>query len=223
MKASTVIALAISALSLGSLAASAQTYVLESKVALAATVTTQGTTVTTTGPKGTQVDRLKVDVKPFTNKEVLSAMQARGLIGNSTSGWTLVYLSDNNAAGGIYASKSGVLPAPVAVPSDLITLPAFGQSLKTGTETKGANGSTFVGNTEVALATATVHGQAVAGLATNGVRTATLTVRGVPYQVDTVSTAISFTGGGTGANGTEIIRGTLGIGSAKVSTLTALP
>lgn len=203
------------------LSAQAQTYVLESKVALISAVTTQGASVTTTGRNGTEVTRLKADIKPFTNREVLAAMLERGLIGTSTSGWGLVYLSDASGAGGIYASKSGVVP--VAAPADLVTLPVFAENVQVGTETKSPNGSTYVGSTEIALAKATVRGLPVSGLASNGIRTATFTIQGVAYQLDTVSGVLSFTGGGTGSQGTEILRGTLSLGSAKISTLTALP
>lgn len=221
MKTLSILSLALGLAAAASPSVQAQTYVLESKIALVSTITTQGTEVTTTARNGTEVTRLKVDIKPWTNREVLAEMLARGLIGTSTSGWSLVYLSDASGAGGAYASKSGVVP--VAVPADLLTLPSFAQSLHVGTETKNPNGNTYVGATEIALATATMRGLPVSGLATNGIRTATFTVQGSTYLIDTVSGVLSFTGGGTGANGVEILRGTLGIGSAKVSTLTSLP
>jgi hypothetical protein len=221
MKTSSILAVALIPITLGGVSAHAQTYVLESKVGLVGTVSTQGTQVTATSRNGTQVKRLQVVVTPFSNREVLTEMQTRGLIGTSTSGWSLVYLADASGAGGIYASKSAAIP--VAVPADLLTVPVFGQALQTGTETTNPNGNTFVGVTEIALATATVHGQPVSGLARNAVRTATVTVQGAPYRLDTVSTTISFTGGGTGSKGIEIVRGTIRIGSAKVSTLTKLP
>lgn len=219
MKKSSILAIAFSILCLGS--AQAQNYVLESKVALLGTITTQGTEVTTTARNGTEVKRLQVVVKPFTNREILATMQTRGLIGASTSGWTLVYLEDASANGGIYATKSGVLP--VAVPADLLTLPVYSHSLQTGTETKNPNGTTFVGVTEIALATASVHGQPVSGLASNGVRTLSVVIQGTPFLIDTVTSMMNFTGGGTGTAGTEIVKGSIAVGSAKVSTLTTLP
>ena len=221
MKTYSIIAITLSLIGLGSSTVRAQNFVLESKVALISTVSTQGAEITTTARNGTVVKRLQLAVKPFTNREVLEEMLARGLIGSSSSGWTLVYLSDATGAGGIYASKTGVVP--VAVPANLVTLPVFGQNLQTGTETTNPNGNTVVGTTEIATATATVHGQPVSGLATSGVRTATVTVKGSPYQVDEVSTTMSFTGGGAGSTGTEIERGTIVIGSATVTSLTTLP
>ena len=185
MKTASILSIALGLLAFSGSTARAQNYVLESKVALVGSITTQGAETTTTLNNGTVVKRLHADVKPFTNTQVLAEMETRGLIGSSTSGWGLVYLSDSAGTGGIYASKSGVLP--VAVPADLVTLPVYGSSLATGTETTNPNGNTFVGNTEIALATATVHGQPVSGVAANGVRTLAVTVKGVSYQVNEVS------------------------------------
>lgn len=221
MKTSSILAIVFGILSLTSVGAQAQNYVLESKVALLGTITTQGTEVTTTARNGTEVKRLQVVVKPFTNREILATMQTRGLIGTSVSGWTLVYLQDASANGGVYATKSGVLP--VAVPADLLTLPVYSHNLQTGTETKNPNGNTFVGVTEIALATASVHGKPVSGLASNGVRTLSVTIQGTPYLIDTVTSMMNFTGGGAGATGTEIVKGSISVGNMKVSTLTTLP
>lgn len=221
MKTSSILAVAFSVITLGSSLAQAQNYVLESSVAVLGTVTTQGTEKITTGPRGTEVKRLQVMVKPWTNREILTEMNTRGLLGGSTSGWSLVYLQDASAQGGIYARKSGVVP--VAVPLDLVTLPTYSVTLQTGTETKNPNGSTFVGLTEIAVAEASVRGLTVNGLATNGVRTLTVAAQGQTYLVDTVSSLMSFTGGGAGTNGTEILKGSIAVGTAKVSAITTLP
>ncbi|MCW0220032.1 MAG: hypothetical protein OJI67_17030 [Prosthecobacter sp.] len=221
MKTSTLLTLAIGLFTLGTSLAQAQNYVLESKVAVLSTVTTQGTEKVTTAKNGTEVKRLKVEVKPFTNREILAEMLTRELIGDSASGWTLVYLVDANEEGGLYAKKSGVIP--VAVPTDLVTLPVFGVSLQTGTETTKPGGGSFVGLTEIALATANVKGLPVSGLATNGIRTLTAKIEGNTYQIDTVSTTLRFTGGGETGEGVEILKGSIAVGSAKVSTLVELP
>jgi len=202
-------------------AAQAQNYVLESKVAVLGTLTTQGTENTRVLRTGTEVTRLGVTVKPFTNREILAEMNTRTLLDGSTSGWSLVYLVDAAEQGGIYASKSGIIP--VLVPADLVTLPVFSAGLQTGTETKHPGGATFVGLTEIALATATVRGFPVSGLASNGIRTLTVKIQGSTYLVDTVSSKFNFNGGGDGENGTELLKGSIAIGSAKLSTLAELP
>lgn len=221
MKTASILTLAIGILTLGLSQAQAQNYVLESSIAVLGTVTTQGAEKITTGPRNTQVKRLQVSVKPWTNREIIAEMNTRGLLGGSTSSWTLVYLQDASEQGGIYARKAGVVP--VAVPQDLVTLPVYSALLKTGTETTGPGGSTFVGVTEIAVADATVRGFTVNGLATNGVRTLTVVAQGSTYLVDTVSSVMNFTGGGVGVAGTEIVKGSIAVGAAKVSTLTSLP
>lgn len=221
MKTSFILSLAMGILNLGLSQAQAQNYVLESSVAVLGTVTNQGTEKVTTGPRNTQVKRLQVSVKPWTNREIIADMNTRGLLGGTTSGWSLAYLQDANAQGGIYARKSGLVP--VAVPADLVTLPAYSVTLRTGTETTNPNGSTFVGVTEIAVAAATVRGLTVNGLATNGVRTLTVPSGGSTYLVDTVSSVMNFTGGGAGATGSEIVKGSIAVGAAKVSTLSSLP
>ncbi len=220
MKTSSIFAVLLSVFTLGSSLAQAQNYVLESSIAVLGTVTTQGTEKTTAGPRGTEIKRLQVVVNPWTNRDILAEMNTRGLLGGSTSGWSLVYLQDATEKGGIYARKTGVVP--VAVPADLVTLPTYSAALQTGTETKGSLG-TFVGITEIAVAEATVRGLIVRGLATNGVRTLTVTVQGQNYLVDTVSSVMQFAGGGAGTTGTEILKGSIAVGSAKVSTITTLP
>lgn len=220
MKSSFIFAVAFGILALGFSQARAQNYILESNIAVLGTVTTQGTAKITTGPRGTQVKRLQVGIKPWTNREILAEMNTRSLLGGSTSGWSLVYLQSASDQGGIYARKSGFVP--VAVPQDLVTLPTYSVTLQTGTETIGANG-TFVGVTEIAVAEASVRGLTVNGLASNGVRTLTVTAQGQTYLVDTVSSVMNFSGGGTGINGTELVKGSIAVGTAKVSTITTLP
>jgi hypothetical protein len=217
----TLLSLVAAVFTLGLSQANAQNYVLESSIAVIGTVTTQGTEKTTTGPRGTQIKRLQVNVKPWTNREILAEMNTRSLLGGSTSGWSLVYLQDADSQGGIYARKSGVVP--VAVPADLVTLPAYSIALQTGTETTHANGSTFVGVTEIAVAQATVRGHSVNGLASNGVRTLTVVSEGNTYLVDTVSLVMNYSGGGSTSSANEIVKGRIAIGAAKVSTIAALP
>lgn len=220
MKTTSMFAVIFSIFTLNSTLAQAQNYVLESSIAVLGTVTTQGTEQITAGPRGTEIKRLQVVVKPWTNREILAEMNTRGLLGGSTSGWSLVYLQDAAEQGGIYARKSGGVP--VAVPPNLVTLPTYSAALQTGTETTGSLG-TFVGITEIAVAQATVRGVTVSGLATNGVRTLTVTAQGQSYLVDTISSVMPFAGGGAGTSGTEILKGSITVGSAKVSTITTLP
>jgi hypothetical protein len=223
MKTILAIATAVLLATLGS--ARAQSYVLESPVILASSIITQGTDAVTHSPRLATTVTKRLVTTPFTNREVLAIMLERALITGSSSEWTLVYLQDDQAAGGAYARKkaSPTDPAPVAVPADLLTLPAFGPSVIRGKEVTTQGGATFAGTTELALATCTVNGVPVSGLATNGIRTWTATIQGTAYQLDTVSTTLAFHGGQDGDPSDRLVTGRIVIGSAKLSPLPTLP
>lgn len=224
----TIPALVIATLSsLASLvSAQAQTYVLESPIAVAASIMTQGSdTVTRSSARGT-VTTKRLITTPFTNREVLGAMLSRGLITGSASDWILVYLEDEAGQGGAYARKKqpAILPTPVAVPADLLTLPVFGPSLSRGTHIASTHGMmTFQGATDVALATCTISGIPASGLANNGLRTLVATLQGVTYQLDTVTTTLAFEGGIDEDPSDRLIKGMIVVGSARLSPLPALP
>ncbi|SKB08467.1 hypothetical protein SAMN02745166_04948 [Prosthecobacter debontii] len=221
MKTWTLLLASVGFLTFGTSLSQAQNYVLESKVAVVAAVTTQGTETTRSLRGGAEVTRLGVTVKPFTNREILAEMSTRTLLDGSTSGWSLVYLMDAQQQGGIYASKSGIIPVPV--PEDLVTLPTYSVGLQTGTQTQHPGGATYSALTELALASAQVRGLSVSGFASNGIRSLTVKVQGSTYLVDTVSSKFNFTGGGEGESGAELLKGSISIGSAKLSTLSELP
>lgn len=200
--------------------ASAQTSVLESPVVLTSTVLTQGTDTVKKTLFGVTITTKNIKSTPFTNREVLAEMLKRSLItGTSTTGWSLVYLLDDAGNGGIYARKTAV--TPVAVPADLLTLPVFGPSIKGGTSVTTTFGVSASGSSEIAFAAATVNGIPVSGLATNGKHTITLKNSG--KTIDAVTTAMTFDGGVDGTPSARLAKGVLAVGSAKVSTLTALP
>jgi hypothetical protein len=203
----------------------AQTFLLESPVIVETAILTQGAESTTPLPGGGSVTRTRIAKSPFTNREILNAMLERGLITGVSGDWKLVYLQDQQSQGGVYAKKKTAdspSVAPVLVPGDLLSLPAFGPSVNRGTQVT-TGGGTFVGNTELAIATCSVRGIATSGLATNGVRTLTFNVEGTTYQVDTVSAAIQLTGGSDDTPSDQLVRGRLLIGKSKLSTTTALP
>lgn len=227
MKTITTLAVA-TLLSLASLVSSAQaqSYVLESPIAVAAGIMTQGTdSVTRTSTRGTMTTKRLVTT-PFTNREILATMLSRGLITGLASDWILVYLEDEAGQGGAYARKKqpAILPAPVAVPADLLTLPVFGPSLSRGTQIAATQGMmSYQGATELALATCTIKGIPASGLASNGLRTLVATIQGVTYQLDTVSTTLAFEGGIDEEPTDRLVKGTIAIGNAKLSPLPALP
>lgn len=217
MKSTSIIA----AISLAALtSAGAQTFVLDSPVIVTSSIRTQGDDETTT-KKGTTIIVKSLDHRRFNNRQIVARMIERELLTGSPEDWKLAYLSDETGKGGIYAKKSGT--TPVAVPADLLTLPAFGPSITTGRETTGPNGSTYVGTTEISSATISVDGIPATGLATNGIRTITATIKGTTYQLETVSTTMTFTGGIDGTPSDSILDGVIVIGSAKVSELKELP
>jgi hypothetical protein len=199
----------------------AQSFVTESPVTLTGTVLTQGTDNISRSSLGVSVTVKKIVSTPFSNREVLNNLLARDLITGSTSGWSLVYLSDSTHAG-IFAKKNGA--APVAVPADLLTLPVFGAALDTGIEVKGPNGSALSGAGQVALATCTVDNLPVSGFATNGTYVLTATIDGKSVAGMGTVTTLNFTGGvSDDVNGDKLIKGVLVIGKGKVSGLAALP
>jgi hypothetical protein len=204
-------------------AAHAQTYVLQSPVIITGSILTQGpdNTVSLQGNRGTVIRTKSIARAPFSNRQILDTMIERKLIEGNALDWRLVYLTDETGAGGAYATKN--VGTPVAVPADLLTLPVFGASLLRGTEVKTASGNTFVGQTELAVATATVKGVNVSGLATNGIRTLNITIGGVAYQIDSVRTSLSFQGGVKGNVSDMIVTGFLTIGEPVVTKLTELP
>ncbi len=200
--------------------AGAQTFVLDSPVVITSSIRTQDADETTTR-KDTTVVVKSLDQRRFNNRQIISRMIERALLTGSAEEWKLAYLSDETGKGGIYAKKSGA--TPVAVPADLLTLPVFGPSVTTGRETTGPNGGTYVGTTEISSATITVDGIPAAGLATNGIRTITASIKGITYQLETVSTTMTFSGGIDGTPSDSILDGLIVIGSAKVSELKKLP
>ncbi len=211
----------VAAMSIAALATSgAQTFVLDSPVLLTSAIRTQGADTTVT-KNGVTVVTKRLKKQRFNNVEILTAMLDRSLITGSTGDWSLAYLSNESGVGGIYAKKAGV--TPVAVPSDLLTLPVFGPSVTTGHETTGPKGYSFLGTTEIASSTITVDGIPASGIATNGIRTINATIKGTLYQLDTVSTTMTFTGGMKGDDGDSILDGIIVIGKANVSKLTTLP
>lgn len=204
----------------------AQTYVLESPIALTAAIMTQGTdTVTRTTPRGT-VTTKRLVTTPFTNRELLAAMVTRGLIASPASDWVLLYLEDGAGQGGAYVRKKPTaVPAadPVLVPADLLTLPVFGPTLKRGTEVSSARGTAFQGAGEMALATCTVKGIPVSGLANSGLHMLNATIQGAAYQLDTASTTLAFTGGIDGDPSDQLIKGMIVVGNARMSPHPKLP
>ncbi len=201
----------------------AQTYVLESSIGVRAQVLTQGAAVTV-DPPGRLTSRTtsRIVATTFGSREILRTMIARGLIIGSAQEWRLVYLEDGaTGTGGPYARRSG--SAPVAVPADLLVVPAFSASIVRGTQATRDDGATFVGQTELAEASASVSGIPVHGRASNGIRTTTVTVNGTPLALNVVRTTMNFHGGAKGAPSDRLIRGVMLIGEAKLSDLTQLP
>lgn len=200
--------------------AGAQTFVLESPVFITSTIRTQGADETTT-ISGSTVTVKSIEKRPFNNPHIIKRMMERALLTGIAEDWKLTYLSDETGKGGFYARKSNA--RPVAVPADLISAPAFGPSIMTGSETTGPQGTNYVGTTEISAATISVDGIPASGLSTNGIRTITATIEGVTYQLETVSAIMNFTGGMEGTPSDSILRGVITMGSAKVSTLKTLP
>lgn len=199
----------------------AQSFVTESPVTITGTVLTQGSDNISRSVLGVSVTVKKVVSTPFTNREVLNNLLARDLITGSISGWSLVFLSDDTRAG-IFARKAGT--SPVAVPADLLTLPAFGAALDTGIEVKGPNGSALSGAGQVALATCSVNNIPVSGFATNGTYVLTATINGKNVAGTGTVTTLNFTGGHVDdANGDTLVKGVFVIGKGKVSSLASLP
>lgn len=204
---------------------SAQTFVTESRILLTSTIYTQASdSITRTRDGGTLTTRRLVET-PFTNRQVLEAMISRGLLAGVTSDWSLVYLQDESGAGGPYAKSKTTgdgAPAPVAVPSDLLTLPSFLASATRGTELTNARG-TFVGETEIAYAECAIDGIPATGMASNGIRTLTLNIDGTGVQIDTVTTTMGLHGGEEGDPSDRLLKGVLTIGKATLSNVDTLP
>jgi hypothetical protein len=208
----------------------AQTFVLDSPVTITSTFRSQGPDVTTT-KKGVTIVTKTIETQRFNNAEIINIMIDRSLLSGGVADWSLVYLSNESGEGGIYAKKADLLP--VFVPGDLVTLPSFGASITTGATATGPNrathsGTVYTGTTDIAHATILVDNIPASGIATNGIRTITATLKGILYKIDTVSTTMTFTAGIQGASieGTpsdSILTGTIVIGNAKVSTLEKLP
>jgi hypothetical protein len=198
------------------------TSVIESPVLLTATVLTQGTDTTKQTFYGVTLTTKNIKSTPYTNREVLAEMLKRSLLTGSTttSGWALVCLKADDGTSGLYAKKAAT--TPVAVPADLLTLPVFGPSIKGGTSISTTFGASASGTSEIATATASVNGIPVSGLATNGKHVITLPAS-VGKTIDTVTSAMTFNGGVDGTPSPRLVKGTLAIGSAKVSALTSLP
>ncbi|MFD0894949.1 hypothetical protein KBB96_03960 [Luteolibacter ambystomatis] len=75
----------------------------------------------------------------FTNQEILTAMNADGLLDGSIKGWSLSRFTDDADAGDIYAFKPGK-PA-ISIPDDLLTQPAVkGRANKAVATTGGGSG-----------------------------------------------------------------------------------
>lgn len=212
---------AITAIALAFIAsAGAQTFVLDSPVIIQSRILTQGPDETVTR-RGNTVLVKSTERRLFGNLQILERMIELGLLSGSASQWKLVYLSDETGAGGLYAKQSGT--TPVAVPAELLTLPVFGPSIMTGRETTGPNGVTYVGITEIAAASISVDGIPAAGHATNGIRTVTTTLDGVRYQLETVTTSMTFTGGSEDTPSDRLVDGSIAIGKAELSELDELP
>jgi len=203
--------------------AEAQNYVMESQVLLTGTVLTQGPDASVTTVRGgTTITSNRIVSTSFTNREVLAAMLARGLIPGPAAGWGLVYLVDAGGKGGPYAQKSGL--QAVAVPADLLTLPVFEAKVSGGMTVTAPVGGSFTRNSSTAFATTTVGGIPASGLANNSSSTATITVQGQTHEIDTVTTTMNFAGGITDSGGSSrLVKGVIAIGSAKLSALTLLP
>lgn len=225
MKAVSTLALATLLSIAGPGSGLAQTYVLESPIAVAASIMTQGTETATRNMTRGTVMTMRFATTPFTNRDVLAAMLTRGLITGAASDWTLLYLEDDAGQGGAYArKKQAVLPSdPVPVPTDLLTLPVFGPSISRGAGVVIPGGTTVQSAGEMAYATCTINGIPVSGLASSGVRTLNPTIQGTAYQLDTVTTMLAFTGGIDGEPSDRLIKGSIVVGSAKLSPHPMLP
>ncbi len=202
--------------------AQAQNYVLESQVVLTGTVLTQGPDASVTTVKGgTTITTNRIINTSFTNREVIAAMISRSLIAGPSSGWGLASLVDATGKGGLYAEKSGA--QPVAVPADLLTLPVFGPAVYGGMTVTAPVGGDFSRTSSIAFATTSVNGIPASGLANNASTTSSFTIQGQARDLTTVTTTLNFTGGTTGIGGSRLVKGVVTIGSAKPSTLAALP
>lgn len=223
MKLWSILSAAAVALAMFNSMARAQTSsVIESPVLLTATILTQGADTTKQTFYGVTLTTKNIKSTPFTNREVLAEMLKRSLLtaSTTTSGWSLVCLKADDGTSGLYAKKAAT--TPVAVPADLLTLPVFGPSIKGGTSVSTAFGASVTGTSEIATATATVSGIAVAGLATNGKHFITLPAS-VGKTIETITSAMTFNGGVDGTPSPRLVKGTLAIGSAKISALSSLP
>jgi hypothetical protein len=198
--------------------AQAETLVLESPVTLTGTLLTQGPDIIKQTVWGVTVTTKNIKPTPFTNREILTELLARGLISQSITGWKLVYLATDAGEGGLYAKKADT--APVEVPADLLTLPAFGPSIKGSTEVAGPAGVSATGTHTIALATCQVKGIPVSGLASNNVQT--VAIKADSQKVNAVITTYTFNGS-TDRPFTQLIKGVFAIGTAKISGLAGLP
>jgi len=81
----------------------------------------------------------------FTNQEILTAMNADGLLDGSIKGWSLSRFTDKLDAGDIYAFKPGK-PA-ISVPDDLLTQPAVQGRANKAVATTGTGTGTGTGTT----------------------------------------------------------------------------
>jgi len=208
-------------LAVGSIAAQAQTtYVTQSPVFLAASISTQGTSTTNTNSNGTEVVTQKINTVPFGNREVLAAMISSQLLTGKPSDWQLVYLVDSSGNAGFYAQKSSV--TPVAVPATLLTLPVNAVTLNGGTTKTSSTGVVTPNTTELSYSSITVNGIPASGLSNTQTTTFNAKISGTPTSIQSVSTEFSFSGG-VATPAATIIQGGISIGFGILSPITALP
>ncbi|MDB6137277.1 MAG: hypothetical protein JWO94_349 [Verrucomicrobiaceae bacterium] len=189
----------------------AQEFVTERSVLLTATILSQGPDASVTTLNGdTTITSKRVISTPFGGRELLGMMQGRQLIGGPVTGWGLVFLTDADGKGSLFAHKEGELPIPV--PGDLLTVPDFVAKVTTGMTVAGPEGGTFGGLAETAFATLTVSGVPVSGLANSGLGKNDVS-RGV--SPDSATTTLTFAGGIFNADGDRIVKGVIVIGSSK--------